>query len=887
MRSLGISKRRRSKKAEALFSSAMKKLLIASLGVCSPMAIAQESESVLANNAGEDAGVPTIEFNAGFLRGDNVDVSRYSEGNPAPAGTFSVTLSLNGEYRGQRSILFVPVSGNSSAQPCFTRDELMALGIIIPAEKGQSIAFGEGRQCATVDKWVAGSTANYAVGDLHLDLVVPQAFLTKRPRGYTDPNSWNEGVTAALLDYNSNFYTQRNQGKDLNSANLGVTAGFNFQGWRLRKRINTSWTNESHRHTESLYGYVQRDITALKSQLTLGDSVTSGDLFDSLSLRGVQLQSDDRMLPEGLRNYIPVLRGTADTNARIRVTQRGQTVYETVVPPGPFEISDVGALGYGGDLEMTITESDGRERTQVIPFSAPPMLLHAGVSRFGFAAGELRDEMIKKRPKMVQGFYQYGIGNMYTLYGGGQWSEDYHALAIGHAFNTPIGGISMDVTRAHTKLKDGKTSEGNSVNVGFSKYLAPTDTDVTLAAYRYSSSGFYSFRDAAIERYGSKNNYTSTDYRTKQRLTLTMGQNLGDIGRLTFSGSLYNYWDDRSTTKQYTMTFNRSERYFAWALSASRSSSSDGRSSNDFMLSFNVPLGRYNNAQRPAFSSLYTNMGFDNQGNMSMQSSVVGSQGENSELTYSVGGSLNRTKRVSEQSADVNFAQRKNKHSDLNESLNGSVNYNTGFGQLGSTASVSNKSKQLSLSASGSVVAHRGGVTLGPRLGDNTPFALVHAPGAGGAKLLNGYGSRIDGNGYAIMPSLTPYRENTVAVSTRGLPDTVDLMENETIIIPRVGAAVPVKVKTIVGAPVVLIVRDENNDYLPIGTELFDSNNVSMGIIGQGGMAFIRGWNAAEDYLYVKGASGSQCRIYPDKALAQRINNATGNMIRVEVACRR
>lgn len=887
MRALGINKRRRTKRADALFSSAMKKLLIVSLGVCSPVALAQENAPGLTNGASDDAGVQEIEFNAGFMRGGDVDVSRYSEGNPAPAGTFSVTLSLNGERRGQRNILFVPVSGNVSAQACFTRDELMALGVIIPADKEKSIAFSNGLQCATVDKWVAGSSANYTVGDLQLDLMVPQAFLTKRPRGYTDPNSWNEGVTAALLDYNSNFYTQRNQGKNYDNANLGLTAGFNFQGWRLRKRINTSWSNESSRHTENLYGYIQRDITTLKSQLTLGDSATSGDLFDSLSLRGVQLQSDDRMLPEGLRNYIPVLRGTADTNAQVRVTQRGQTVYETVVPPGPFEISDVGAIGYGGDLEMTITESDGRVRTQIIPFSAPPMLLHAGVSRFGFAAGELRDEMIKKRPKLVQGFYQYGIGNMYTLYGGGQWGEDYYALALGNAFNTPLGGLSMDITRATADLKDGKKSTGNSFNVGFSKYLAPTDTDVTLAAYRYSSKGYYSFRDAAMERYGARNNYISTDYRTKQRLTLTMGQNLGDIGRLTFTGSLYDYWDERATTKQYMLTFNRSERYFSWALSASRSSSSDGRSSNDFMVSFNVPLGTVGSAQRPAFSSMYTNMSFDNNGNMALQSNAVGGRGDFNELTYSVGGSVARSKSVSgESTSSDGFDYRRNKTSDLYESVNGSVNYNTGFGQLGSTASVSNRAKQMSLSANGSVVAHRGGVTLGPRLGDNTPLALVNAEGAAGAKLLNGYGSRIDGNGYAIMPSLTPYRENTVSVDTRGLPNTVDLLENEEVVIPRVGAVIPVKVKTIVGAPVVLVIRDEQGNYLPIGTELFDSNNVSLGIIGQAGMAFIRGWNAAQDTLYVK-AGSVQCRIYPDNAVAQRINNASGNMTKVEVACRR
>ncbi|WP_411026971.1 fimbria/pilus outer membrane usher protein, partial [Salmonella sp. s55044] len=109
-------------------------------------------------------------------------------------------------------------------------------------------------------------------------------------------------------------------------------------------------------------------------------------LFDSYKIRGAQLESDERMLPESLRNYTPIVRGVADTNARVKITQRGQTIYETVVPPGAFEITDIGAMGYGGDLEMTITEADGRQRIQNIPFSAPPMLLHKSISRFAISA---------------------------------------------------------------------------------------------------------------------------------------------------------------------------------------------------------------------------------------------------------------------------------------------------------------------------------------------------------------------------------------------------------------------------------------------------------------------------------------------------------------------
>lgn len=102
------------------------------------------------------------------------------------------------------------------------------------------------------------------------------------------------------------------------------------------------------------------------------------------------------MLPESLRQYTPVLQGIAETNARVQVTQRGQLIYETTVPPGPFELNNVSAMGYGGDLQMTIIEADGQRYTRIIPFSAPPMLLHPGVSRYSIAVGELDESGLQK-----------------------------------------------------------------------------------------------------------------------------------------------------------------------------------------------------------------------------------------------------------------------------------------------------------------------------------------------------------------------------------------------------------------------------------------------------------------------------------------------------------
>ncbi len=856
---------------------AIRHILMASLGVGFSM-FAYGSTDALPDRTDANTRAENVKFNSAFIHGLSVDVSRFYEGNPTPAGEYVVQVSVNGEARGQHKIVFSPVDGGISAQPCFTESELTRLGIKFAANPLQAESEKQDKEekirCATIDKWIDGAWANYAAGDFQLGLIIPQAWLVQYPRGYTDPNSWDSGIPVALFDYNSNFYVQQNSGRFISNeghsvnGNLGLLSGLNFYEWRLRRRINTHWSKGDSAHTQTLFTYLQRDVPVLKSQLTLGDSTTSGDLFDSLTVRGIQLQSDDRMLPDGLRYYTPLVRGIAESNARVQVTQRGQILYETTVPAGPFELSDIGAMGYGGDLQATIIEADGRRRTQVVPFSAPPMLLHHGVSRFGVTVGKLQDNSLSEEPSLAQAFYQYGVGNMYTLYGGGQLSENYTALGIGNAFNTPLGGVSLDATRANSNLGKGKTSTGNSYNIGFSKYLDSTDTDVTLAAWRYSSKGFYSLRDASLERYGAKNDNYMVDYRTRQRFTVSVGQPLWNGARLNFTGNFYNYWNDRSATSQYMLSYNKSERYFSWAVSASRAYNSDGRNINNVMLSVSVPLGRGNMIEKPAFSSLYSTVSHDNVGGSALQVNAIGSQGDQNELTYGVGTAVSKAKNDGTRSI-----------------FNGNLNYNSPVGQFGSTAALGNKTSQLSFSANGSVVAHRGGLTAGPRLGDY-PFALVEAPGAEGARMLNGYGSRIDANGFGIVPSLTPYRENTVAVNTRGLPSTVDVLESESIVIPRMGAAVKVNVKTLVGDPVVLIVKDSKGTPLPIGADIYDERETSLGIIGQGGMAFIRGWQAEKNNLYVKNSAGQRlCTIYSDAAIAQAIMNAQGSITQVGVLC--
>lgn len=812
-----------------------------------------------------------VEYNAGFVHGSGIDVSQYEKGNLVTPGVHTVTAIVNGDNRGKHDINFVTEGDSQSGIACFSKDDLTALGIKLTKKGQKNKENAQNEPCARLDSLISDARVVYNDGDLELNIIIPQANMVAVPRGYIDPKRWESGETAGFIDYNANIYNASSDAQKENySGNIGLLMGFNAGEWRLRKRINSSWIKGDDRRTQSLLGYAERDITAMRSRLTIGDTNTPGELFDSYGLRGAQLQSDDRMLPEGLRNYVPVLQGTAETNARVTVTQHGQKVYETVVPPGPFRLDDVGAMGYGGDMEMTITEADGRQRVQTIPFSAPPMLLHEGISRFSVSVGELHDDTVREKAKILQGVYHYGIGNNYTVYAGMQIAEHYKSAAVGNAINTPFGGVSFDITHAESELSTGKTASGNSISVGYTKYLNQTDTNMTLAAYRYSSEGFYTFRDATLERYGNNldEDNLAVDYRTKQRFTANLSQQLWANSSLALSASLYDYWDSRETGKQYSVTFNKAQRYFSWSLTVMRSDDGEGEYDDSIMLGLNIPIGDSLTSQ-PLFSSIYSTVSHDSDGRDTFQLNANGSQGEQSELTYGIGTAASGIH-----------------GSDGQETLSGNMNYRTPVGQFGITASANNtSSRQISLSANGSLVAHRGGITAGSQLGD-FPFAIIHAEGAEGAAVMNGYGTHIDGNGYAIMPSLTPYRENTVMVDTKGLPSDVDVMENQKVVVPRMGSAIGVKMETLVGKPVIIIARNEQHAFLPIGTPLVDDKNIPQSVIGQGGMAFIRGWDPLSQSLFaVLNGGRTRCRLVNSSTRPSLMSAESSTIEQREMTC--
>lgn len=800
-----------------------------------------------------------VEFDSRFLFGGAMDISRFSQGNVVLPGLYVADVKVNGERVGKLDVLFKAVGGAGHTEPCFSPRELDQLGVdmarvqaAVKADPANAITAGAGAdisECQPLRVAVPGAFADMNVGDLLLEISVPQAYLHSRARGWVDPSRWDEGITAGMLDYSLNGYTSRpnGMGSSFSNAYLGLTSGLNVGAWRLRQRSTKSWSNRGNSSWNSLETYAQRDIAPWRSQIVLGDSQTSGELFDTSNLRGVRLSSDDRMLPDSLRSYAPVVRGIADTNAVVTVRQGGRVLYEQNVPAGPFELADLPAAGYGGDLEVTVQEADGRQNTFSVPFSTVPLLLREGLHRYSVGMGKYRNAENDNEPWMLEATYQYGITDGVTAYAGTQASEGYASVMLGSAVNTPVGAFSLDVTGARTRV-NGTNNEGVSTRINYANILSSTGTRFSLAGYRYSTSNYYSLRDAVYARSGREDDtYGWADYRVRERFQINMSQPVGERGNVFITGSRQNYWrPDSGSDLQFQVGYGGAIRSLSYSIYAQRlRSGSNGDMSNQVMLTLSIPLGRNGMDAGARFNSLSSTVTRASNGDHMAQVSASGTGGTDSRVSFGVNAST---------------AQSGGSSSITTNTLGGYGTYRAPFGTYSANASVGNHSKQAAVGVRGALVAHSGGITAGPSLG--RAVALVEAKGAAGARLINGQGAQIDSNGYALVPALTPYRVNNIMLDPSKVGMDVDLGSTSQEIVPTLDSIVRVEMRTTQGRPVLLRLHRESGEAVPLGADVFqEEDDLALGTVGQAGTALVRGM-AGQGTVRVRwgNAPDQQCR---------------------------
>lgn len=802
---------------------------------------------------------------------DITDLTIFEEGVGQLPGIYHVDVIVNNASLGAYDISFAMqknASGQDELQPCISSELLKQIGVKSENYPG----LDAGAQCVNLSA-IPMARTEFVFNRQQLLITIPQAAINTQARGYVSPERLDEGINALSLNYSftgANTEARQAHSTDSDSYYLNLRPGLNIGPWRLRNY--STWTrNTSNGDTqdswESVYTYAQRNIIALKSQLTLGDSSSPSDMFDAVPFRGAQLASDDDMLPDSLRGYAPVVRGIARTNAQVIVKQSGYTIYQTYVSPGAFEITDIYPTGSSGDLDVTIKEADGSEQHQVVPYASLPVLQREGRLKYGLTAGQYRpySNGIDK-DFFSQASAIYGLPAGITVYGGGQFSQHYQSLlaGIGKNFGT-IGAVSVDTTQAWSQQQDEEKERGQSIRVRYSKNIQATGTNISISGYRYSTSGYYTLQET-LDTWRDSGWQDNTE-RRRNRAEFLVNQNLGDsAGSLSLSAISENYWNSdrnmRSLSVGYSNSWNGITYNLNYSYNRNTNDSSNSQKTYDedqiFSLGISIPLNRWLNNSWASY-----NLNTSKRGAISHTVGLNGTALEDQNLSWSV------------QESETNKGQ--------GNGGNASLSYQGTYARFNAGYGYDKMQRRTNYGIEGGVVAHANGVTLSQSLGETS--ALVEAPGVNGVNINNQTGVRTDFRGYTIVPYVSPYRNNDISLNTEAMPDDADIDKSVQTVTPTRGAIVRARFKTRIGKRVLMTLTRSNGEVVPFGAIVSEntSDASSSAIVGDGGQVYLSGMadNGTATAKWGRSAN-EQCSVnwhLPEKAPA-------GGIYEISAPCR-
>ncbi|EHH0324924.1 fimbrial biogenesis usher protein [Salmonella enterica] len=805
-------------------------------------------------------------FNPAFLSDDPsavADLSTFSR-NAQAAGMYRVDVYLNNTFLATKDVSFQAVKTTGQSAPtddsglhaCQTPEMLKNMGVNTRAFP--LLATSAAGNCPDLASAIPAARTRFDFAQQRLDISIPQAAMITRARGYIPPQYWDEGINALLLNYTFTGANSRDRSADGGAENsyfLGLNSGLNLGAWRLRD-YSTWNTNSSYQNSDSdwqhISTYLERDVPFLQGELTAGDSYTSSALFDSLPFRGLQLASDDNMLPDSMKGFAPTIHGIAKSNAQVTIWQNGYIINQRYMPPGAFTINDLYPTAASGDLTVEVKESDGAINRYNVPYSAVPILQREGGLKYAATVAEYRgDGNQKEKVKFGQATLIWGLAHGFTVYGGTQLSSKYHALAIGSGANLgDWGAVSLDVTQATSTLADNNAYQGKSLRFLYAKSLAQTGTNLQLLGYRYSTSGFYTLDDTAWKQMSGYDNDERTDpdestpewadyynlyYTRRGKVQLDINQQLGGMGSLFITGSQQSYWHTDEKDSLLQVGYSDTLAGIAWSVSYNNNKSA-GDSDRDkiFALNISVPLSQWLQhddevtRRHNVYATLSTST--DKQRNVTQNAGLNGTLLDENNLSYNI--------------------QQGYQNHGVGESGSASLEFDgaKGNANIGYNVSDNGDYQQVNYGLSGGLVAHAHGLTLSQPLGNTN--ILVAAPGAANVGVVDQPGIHTDTRGYAVVPYAVTYRQNRMALDVNAMADDVDIDDAVTRVVPTEGALVLARFKARVGARA-LLTLDHYGKPVPFGATVTVNDRHTEAIVDEAGEVYLSGLSA-QGILYAR-----------------------------------
>ncbi|EEX94666.1 fimbrial usher [Vibrio orientalis CIP 102891 = ATCC 33934] len=778
------------------------------------------------------------EFDLSFMNsdisGEKLDTSWFEQAI-AP-GEHMIDVELNG-LSAQRMLIEFKQYATNNIQPCLSKAQLVDLNIKVPEVS---------KSCYVATDISTMATANYISSQSLLVLTVPDINIEKKDGKLKTPRSkWDEGVNSVKLNYNS-YISDTSNSSNVNGY-LGAQALATFGMWRLKGGGNL-YKNGSVYNSNLSDFFVYRDIDSITSRANFGEIRTSNisAINGSLPLTGLRVAKATSMFKSHWNSYVPVLKDTALSSAKVTVLQNGLVLYSRVVPPGEFEIDDLDVSSTGADLELVIEESNGQIRRRTIPFTKLPSLLREGSFNYSISAGQYRNSNSSIQPAVLTGGLEYGLGVITPKFSS-LLSEQYYYGELGVTYDLGrFGAMSFEggATR-YSSFDDNQDYSGFILKSLYAKQFYRSATSLQLVGYQYRSPDFLSFEeyvstanqsDPERAGLGLRNRFEVSVNQPISEATLYLSYRYDTYHNSSLSGtSLYSSLNFSLGRISVGMNYTISDTVLA-----NYGVSSDKR----LGLSLSLPFGEKNDSS-VVFSSTHE----QNTGAFNNQLSYNGRTGN---YDYS-----------------TTVSQTTNDTSTGNESVSAMVRNSTPYGQFSANIESNGETTSGSLSANGGLLIYEGGVVAAQYLGETT--AIVQVDDAEELIVNHNPTLRTNKDGVVVIPYANDYGSNKVYINAEENSD-VQLVEFSKNYVPRRGSTVLVNLKARVGKRVLVKLNTEENLFGEPVVSL-DNQSDEMSFVGTDNIVYLSGIKPDQSATFVVGSGRCEfsINVSPDSKSLQDI----------------
>jgi len=804
--------------------------------------------------AADDNDAP--EFDASFLLGSalrSLSPAQLRSLGRARPGSYLAEVFRNEQPIGKFDVKFQSHPTKGEALACVSPALYQQLGVDLRYTSAQGKELlkptadrSDPTDCLFMEDWLSGAGSDFNLGELRLDIAVPQAYVTRENLRAVPPEMLDQGTTAAFVNYSLNSYSAQSGDSRTESQFLNLSTGVNLGPWRARQ--NSYLSKDASGATQTVNGelLLKRSLVDWQAQLALGQTSTWSPVLGSTPITGLRLGSEEMLLPDDECSFNTVVRGVARGNATVRIRQNNVVFFEQNVPAGPFEFTRLYPPSTLGDLQVTVTEADGSETRSVVPYAYNGGKLNPGSYRYSLAVGNYRGGNNTAETPLLHGYVRYGLDDTWTPTLEAIGSANYQALGLQTSLYNKLGTFSASTQLARQSARQGQggaTPEQSGAAYNAYYYAPPLGPVNLYGGLSYQTEKFVS-PNTGLGQLSSTSAGAAASFESSSYLGLSL--NMGSYGGLYATARRQTSWNQSAAPVQTSLGYSLFRNSMSFSANLDRSSGGfAGGRVDTVRLSVSVPL----------------DMG-SNKGWLAANASQQGN--------YGVAQSINYNGNTEDNSLSYSLS-----HSgqDGQSSSGGSVGYQHPYGFAGLSLSAGNNFSQTGLGLSGSLVAHRGGLTLAPPVGDT--FAIVEVPNGEGARV-NGSNAQVGASGYGVVSYLSPYGFNDVALNLENAPMDLEVDTASQRVAPLDGSIVLLRFKANRGRPLLLQLTLDQGGRLPLGASVLDAQDQEVGQVGQASKAVVRVKADAGRLTVVWGDKPEQRCTLDYQLGAKNVANASG-----------